>query len=87
VFADWPGLETASAGLNHDADNPVTPELLEWAEIIFVMERAHRAKLSARFKQYLGHQRIICLEIPDNYEYMAPELIQLLNTKVPRYLP
>jgi predicted protein tyrosine phosphatase len=87
VFADWPGLETASAGLNHDADNPVTPELLEWAEIIFVMERAHRAKLSARFKRYLGHQRIICLEIPDNYEYMDPELIQLLNTKVPRYLP
>ena len=28
VFADWPGIETSSAGLNHDAENPLTPELL-----------------------------------------------------------
>ena len=42
VFSGYLGLECASAGLNHDAENPVTPELLEWAEIIFVMEKAHR---------------------------------------------
>lgn len=29
VFADWPGVETASAGINHDAQVPVCPELLE----------------------------------------------------------
>lgn len=28
VFAGWPGIETSSAGLNNDAENPVTPELL-----------------------------------------------------------
>jgi predicted protein tyrosine phosphatase len=43
VFADWPGIETSSAGLNHDAENPLTPELLQWADTIFVMERAHRS--------------------------------------------
>ena len=26
VFADWPGVETASAGLAPDADEPLTPE-------------------------------------------------------------
>jgi len=41
VFADWPGIETASAGVDHDADNPLTPELLQWADVIFVMERVH----------------------------------------------
>ena len=87
VFADCPGIETASAGLNHDAENPVTPELLEWAHLIFVMERAQRARLSSKFKAHLHDQRIICLGIPDEYDYMDPALVRLLKTKVPRHLP
>jgi predicted protein tyrosine phosphatase len=87
VFADWPGVETSSAGLNHEAENPVTPELLDWSDTIFVMERTHRSKLAARFKAHLGNKRIICLEIPDEYEFMDPDLIHLLKTKVPRHLP
>lgn len=87
VFADWPGIETSSAGLNNDAENPVTPELLEWAELIFVMERAHRSKLSAKFKRHLGHARVVCLDIPDEYDYMDEELVRLLRGKVPRHLP
>jgi predicted protein tyrosine phosphatase len=87
VFANWPGVETSSAGLNNDAENPVTPELLRWADLIFVMERAHRNKLSAKFKSHLVRARVICLEIPDEYEFMDPELVQLLRARVPRYLP
>jgi len=87
VFATWPGISTASAGLNHDAENPVTPELVQWADIIFVMERAHRNKLSAKFKQHLKNVRVVCLEIPDEFEFMSPDLIQLLKARVPRFLP
>lgn len=87
VFSSWPGIETASAGLNNGAQNPVTPELLEWADLIFVMESVHRSKLSARFKPHLGGKRVICLEIPDDFEYMDPLLIKLLNATVPRHLP
>lgn len=87
VFADWPGIETSSAGLNQDAENPLTPELLAWSQLIFVMERAHRSKLSTRYKQYLKGQRVICLDIPDDYSYMDPALVTLLQTKVPRHLP
>ncbi|MDR6992927.1 putative protein tyrosine phosphatase [Luteimonas sp. 3794] len=72
VFADWPGVETASAGLSPDADVPVTPELLAWADTIFVMERVHRARLSERFAPHLRHARVICLDIPDDYDFMAP---------------
>lgn len=86
VFAAYPGLECASAGLNHDAENPVTGELLEWADIIFVMEKAHRTKLTAKFKKQLKHQRIICLDIPDKYQFLDPALIQLLEAKVSRHL-
>jgi predicted protein tyrosine phosphatase len=86
VFSDWPGVEVASAGTDPNADSPVTPELLEWADIIFVMEKAHRARLSRKFRASLKSQRIICLNIPDNYEYMDPALVTLLKATVPRYL-
>jgi predicted protein tyrosine phosphatase len=87
VFTSHPGVECASAGTNHDADNPLTPELVEWAEIIFVMEKAHRNKLTSKFGLHLANKRVICLDIPDEYEYMDPELIRLLKTKVLRFLP
>ena len=87
IFADWPGIETQSAGLGNDAGNPVSPELLAWSNVIFVMEKSHRNKLSKKFKPYLGGKRIICLDIPDDYDYMDPVLVQLLRAKVPRFLP
>ena len=87
VFSSWPGVETASAGLNNGAETPVTPELLDWADLIFVMERAHRSKLSARFQPHLRGKRVICLDIPDDYEYMEPALVALLNARVPPHLP
>jgi predicted protein tyrosine phosphatase len=87
VFADYPGIECASAGTNHDAENPLTPELVKWAEIIFVMEKTHRNKLTQRFRPYLGGKKIICLDIPDDYEFMDEGLIKLLKAKVPSFLP
>ena len=87
VFANWPGIETQSAGLGNEAGNPVSPELLAWADLIFVMETAHRSKLSKKFSTHLKGKRIICLDIPDDYTYMDPVLVQLLNTKVARFLP
>ncbi|UEP49798.1 low molecular weight protein tyrosine phosphatase family protein [Burkholderia ambifaria] len=82
LFAAWPGVETDSAGLAPDADTQVSTEQLEWAEIVFVMERAHKAKLTARFGARLKHKKIVCLDIPDRYAYMQPELIALLERKV-----
>lgn len=87
VFASWPGIETQSAGLGNDAGNPVSPELLAWADLIFVMENAHRNKLSKKFRAFLGGKRVICLDIPDEYDYMDPVLVQLLRVKVSRFLP
>lgn len=87
VFAAYPSLEVSSAGLNHDAENPVTPELLQWAELIFVMEKSHRNKLSAKFCAYLQDKKVVCLNIPDEYEFMDPRLVELLKIKVSKFLP
>jgi len=87
VFSTYRAVECMSAGTNSDAEVPLSAELVEWADTIFVMERAHRNKLSSKFKKYLGGKRVICLDIPDDYEYMQPELVQILKTKVSRHVP
>jgi predicted protein tyrosine phosphatase len=86
VFASWDGVETSSAGVNRDAESPVTPELLEWADLVLVMEPVHRKKLAAKFGAQLRDKRVICLGIPDDFEFMAPALVELLLAKVPRHL-
>eukprot|EP00456_Euglypha_rotunda_P068570 TRINITY_DN59871_c0_g1_i1.p1 TRINITY_DN59871_c0_g1~~TRINITY_DN59871_c0_g1_i1.p1 ORF type:complete len:118 (+),score=3.19 TRINITY_DN59871_c0_g1_i1:172-525(+) len=87
VFSSYNGIEVSSAGTNNDANNPVTLELLQWADIIFVMERAHRNKLQKKFRSALNGKRLVCLEIPDEFEFMEPGLVRLLEAKVPRFLP
>lgn len=86
VFADWPGVETASAGLGNEAAVPVSPELLQWADIVFVMEPAHRTRLAQRFKAHLRRARVVCLGIPDDYDYLQPELVELLKRRVTPFL-
>ena len=85
IFAAYPNTETASAGTENDAEVPVTAELIEWADIIFVMETTHRNKLSKKFRQHLKGKRIVCLNIPDEFEFMDPTLVSLLKAKVPRF--
>ncbi len=46
------------------------------ADLIFVMEKSHRRKLSHKFQPWLKGKRVICLDIPDEYEYMQPALIR-----------
>jgi predicted protein tyrosine phosphatase len=87
IFADHPGVSCASAGLSHEAEVQVSAELLEWADLIFVMEKAHKVKLSARFKPMLAGKRVVCLGIPDNYQFMQPALVNLLRIKVTPHLP
>lgn len=82
VFSAYPGVETDSAGLAPDAATPVEADQLQWADIVCVMEREHKSKLTKRFSTQLKGKRVVCLDIPDNYAYMQPELITLLERKV-----
>lgn len=86
IFAEYEGIETDSAGLNKGAENPVSSEAIEWADLIFVMEKKQRQKLSHKYQSFLKNKRIICLDIPDEYDYMQPELVEILKKKVAPYL-
>ena len=86
TFAKWQGVETLSAGTDAKAYLPLDTEAIEWAEFIFVMERAHRNRVTKRFGHQVRHKRIVVLNIPDEYEFMDPTLIKVLERKVGPYL-
>jgi len=82
VFAGYPGIETDSAGTNRGATVELSPEHIQWADVIFVMEPAHRRKIQQKFKRHLNRQRLLCLNIPDDFSFMDPKLVALLEMKV-----
>jgi predicted protein tyrosine phosphatase len=86
VFSENPQLEVKSAGVDNDASVPVNRELLEWADIIFVMEKRQRSIIHKKFKDIYRNKRIVCLYIPDDSEYMDTDLVQLLKMRLPQYV-
>ena len=82
IFSNYDGINAIGAGTNSDAATPISGDLIEWADIIFAMEKSHRTKISKKFSALLKDKRLVCLAIPDNYEYMQPELVRILEAKV-----
>jgi|SRR3989338_169666 len=85
LLKDNDNYEVKSAGTSPNADNPVTRELLEWADDIFVMEKNHRDAIHKKFPNIYNDKKIECLYIPDEYEYMDPELVDILKNKLLKY--
>ena len=76
------GIEVRSAGTSAEAECPVSADLLEWADRVFVMETSQRRYLNAHFASVLKDEKVVCLNIPDIYRYMQPELVVALRAKV-----
>jgi predicted protein tyrosine phosphatase len=87
IFARHPGIETDSAGLSPDAEVPLTEEQVEWADLILVMEESHRRRLNQKFRRLLANKRVAVLHIPDQYDYMDPALIELLQQRCSPHIP
>lgn len=51
VFSHYEGVNAIGCGTNKDAATPVSGDLIEWADIIFVMENTHKNKVSKKFKE------------------------------------
>ncbi|WP_366555335.1 low molecular weight protein tyrosine phosphatase family protein [Aquibaculum sediminis] len=82
VFRDRPGIEVISAGTDSDSQRPLTKALVASADMIFAMESHHRERIRKKFKQRPPDNRIITLNIPDEYERGDPELVTLLKEKI-----
>ena len=86
VFSAIDGIDAIGCGTNSDADTPLSGDLVEWADIVLVMEKHHRNKVSKKFKDLLKGKKLVCLDIPDNYERMDPELIRIMKTRVAKHV-
>ncbi len=75
-----------SAGTEADARIKVTEKMIQWADLIFVMEKRHRQRLRDRFDDVLRDKQIVVLDIEDDYQYMDEDLIMALKAGVEPYL-
>jgi predicted protein tyrosine phosphatase len=82
LFAGMDGIEVSSAGTSPEAECPVSGDLLEWADEIFVMDKKQQRQLRERYAGMLKDKRLVCLNIADKYEFMQPELQVVLRAKV-----
>ena len=79
-----------SAGTNlkicaKEGTNPITEELVIWADTILVMETKH-ASIINNHTQEKYHNKIVVLDIPDIYKYYQDELISILKERVAPHL-
>jgi len=75
-----------SAGTSDKARVKVSKKLIDWADVIFVMERRHRQILTSFFPLAIVQKSIIVLDIADDYRLNDPELIDMLQLSLANYL-
>jgi predicted protein tyrosine phosphatase len=80
------GYDVRSAGTQPDARIKVTEGLLGWADLIFMMEKSHLERVRRKYPEALQGKEVVVLHIPDEYEYMAPDLMDELTAKLSGYL-
>jgi len=80
------GWEVRSAGTENNARSKVTAGNIGWADVIFTMEKKHTRRLQERFREELWDKEVVCLYIPDEYQFMDEELIAILKSQVGNYL-
>jgi predicted protein tyrosine phosphatase len=78
------GFEVKSAGTWEGARTTVSRELIDWADMIFVMEEHHKEAL-IRIDQN-AEAKIIVLGVDDHYLKGDPELTRILKEKLSEHL-
>lgn len=86
LFDGYGGHSARSAGTGNNARVKVTPGLLGWADIIFCMEKKHMRRIREKYSDIIAEKTVICLNIPDDYNYMDDDLCELLDSVVTMYL-
>ena len=86
LFRNHPRYEARSAGTENSARIKLTAGHVGWADVIFCMENKHAARVQERFTSELADKPLIVLRIPDDYGFMDPELIELLQSELAAHL-
>ena len=82
IYADKPLVLTRSCGTSKKARKTVKSDDLTWADIVLVMEQKHKQRLLAEYAEEMRFKEIHVLDIPNDYQFMDPELIAEITTAV-----
>lgn len=85
IVSQWKNVRADCAGIASDADDQLSQEQLDWADIIFVMEPRQKTVIGSKFSDALRGKRMINLDIGDLYSFMEPELVEILTRKLKPY--
>jgi predicted protein tyrosine phosphatase len=86
LFAKRTDLDVRSAGTAPDALVRVNANMLDWADVVFIMDDEQRRWLEGAFTGHPALARTVCLDIPDVFTFLQPELVELLEQRVPLHL-
>jgi predicted protein tyrosine phosphatase len=82
IYRNDSRIDARSAGVSTSARRRVSEKLLRWADLVLVMEAAHKRKLREDFPEVFQDLRVEVLDIPDDYEFMDPALVELIQASV-----
>ncbi|WP_257658743.1 low molecular weight protein tyrosine phosphatase family protein [Parapedobacter lycopersici] len=71
--------QVRSAGTASSARIKISEKIIQWADLILVMEKRHKVILQEKFGNSLQRRKMLVLDIPDEYGYMEPELVEILE--------
>ena len=74
-------VKVRSAGTSSSARKQISHKDLSWADLILVMENKHKKIIYSKYDRF-ELPEIIVLDIPDCYQYMSDELVEMLQTTV-----
>ena len=86
IYDRRPDLEVDCGGLGDLTKRPVTEEMVEWADIIFVMEPRHVERIGRKWPALVKDKRLVNLGVPDEFAYMEGELVELLVRRLAKYI-
>jgi predicted protein tyrosine phosphatase len=86
LFCKRQDLDVRSAGTNEEARVRVNQRMMDWADVIFAMDSEERDNLQRMFPVHPALARIVCLDIPDRFDFNDPELLRLLAERVEQHL-
>jgi predicted protein tyrosine phosphatase len=86
VYRGRDDIETRSAGTASHARNPLTKDVVDWADLVVVFEPKHAETIKKQFPEEEGRTDLICLKLSDKYEYKNPKLMIKLASRLKPYL-
>ena len=78
-------IDVRSAGMSEKSRHTISRDDVLWADLILVMESEYKSRLRDMFRD-LALPLVENLDIPDEFQYMDAELVDLIERKVEAHI-